>query len=319
MKNRSILLFLILFSNFKSQSQCAAILPFTQKAMVDIHDIYQFTFLNKKPKNKLDTLVLQALYPGMIVDSNYYDWNNDNEKTRSLYERIKMKQLIDEIGQLKTSGAFLILNLPYLIPFKMQDDLTPLTSLVSNISHYGSATTINKYFLNNIVSNKIAPKEFERLVILKSIPLRKSKFTQIKYCKRLEGEALELYNMKQENPQPYDSLIEQVINKYLNKYHHISKLLYFPDSIMIEILQLPFTHDAQWDHCVPKVSADNGISHDRLGVIIQIGKDEFDQNKYIQRVYTLEKNNQTGQSIVEKEFSVAFISRTRRQCEGQDE
>ena len=319
MKNRCILLFLFLFINTKSQSQCQAILPFTQKAMVDIHDIYQFTFLNKNPKNKLDTLVLQALYPGMIVDSNYYEWQDDSKKIRSLSERIKMKELIDEIGRLKTAEAFLILNLPYLIDFKMQDDLTPLTSLVGNISHYGGATAINKYFLNNSISNKLASLEFEKAVIIKSIPLRKSKFTQIKYCKRLEGEALELYNMKQVNPRPYDSSIEQVIHKYLNKYPHISNLLYFPDSIMIEILQLPFTHDAQWDNCVPKVSADNGISHDRLGVIIQIGKDEFDQNKYIQRVYTLEKNNQTGQSIIEKEFSVDFISRTRRQCEGEDE
>jgi hypothetical protein len=71
---------------------------------------YQFTFLNKTPKNKLDSLVQQAMFPPQKIDSNYYDWNNLDARVVEVIDPIKMHAIVDAIGALQTPEAFVILN-----------------------------------------------------------------------------------------------------------------------------------------------------------------------------------------------------------------
>jgi hypothetical protein len=61
-------LFIFLLAATQANAQCEAILPFSESAMKDIRDVYQFQFLHKKPQNKLDTLV----YSGGFVQ--FYIW-----------------------------------------------------------------------------------------------------------------------------------------------------------------------------------------------------------------------------------------------------
>lgn len=314
---RFALFIILLFLSQKSMAQCQAILPFTEKSAQEIHDIYQFTFLHRQPQNKLDSLVLQIMHPAMVVDSNYFDWNNTQPQVRSVVDRIKMNSLIDAIGALKTPEAFLLLNLAYMLPVQAQDDLTPLNSLCANISHYGGPIAINKYFLNHAVSQKLAFPEFSNQVILKSMPLRKTLLKNIKYCKPLQGDARILYEMSLTDPAPYDSAIEKVLNKYFNHYPNLPSL-YYRDSIMIEILQLPTTRDAIWDDCIPQVAAENGTFWNKLGVIISVGRDLNNQEVYIQRVYEVQNNVRKGQKIVGTKFSADFVTSVRKQCAGDE-
>jgi hypothetical protein len=317
LKKGSVLFFFICCAKI-SFAQCQAILPFTEKAMEEIYDVYQFTFLHKKPQNKLDSLVLQIMNPQIIIDSNYFDWNYTSPQTRALVDRLQQYKIIDQIGALKTNEAFLLLHLHYLLPFKMEDDSSPLATFCSNIAYYGGPMIINKYYLQNAISTQLAFPEFTNAVVAKSLLMLKAKLKGINYCKPLQGEARSLYEMSLTNPTPYDSTIETVMDKYFNHYAN-AKNYYSRDSILMEIYQLPFTHDVIWDDCIAKVASEDGIAYDKLGVIINVGKDMYNQNIYIQRVYEVKNDRINGQKIVSKTYFADFVSQVRRQCAGIDE
>jgi hypothetical protein len=318
-----VLLFCLqLLINITTHAQCQATLPFKESSMADITDVYQFTFLHKTPQNKLDSLVQQLINPHLVIDSNYFDWNSTTKQVRSVLDIMQYNKLIDDIGALQSKEAFVLLSMPYMIPFKMQDDLSPFNSMCSNIQYYGGGNALNKYFLNNAVSTKLNYTDFHNAVILKTLPLRKKYFKGITYCKRLEGEAWQLYEMQQTNPAPYDSVYINMLSKYFTQNQlikHLSANHYYPlDSVMIDVLQHPLTVDAQWDNCVPKASIDDGKSYYKLGVIIHVGTDNHAQKKYIQRVYEIENDVAKGQRIVQITWDLDFVSRIRRQCNGEE-
>lgn len=314
----AIYILLFLCYSFAVEAQCSAIKPFSVKAMDEITDIYQLTFLHKDPKNKLDSLVKQAMYPALVIDSALFDWKKDGTKPVKSIDRIKFARVVDEIGKLKTKEAFLILNLQHMLPFKMQDDMTLYATFCNNVAYFGAIDAINKYFLNNAISTKLARPEFENKVMVKAIALREQYFKGITYCKPLVGEARVLYEMQQFNVNPYDSVIEKTITKYLNLYPNIPS--YFNhDSILLEVVQLPFVHDAQLDNCVQKAVSDEYPPPLQLGVIIHVGQDEFNQKKFIQRVYGIGRDQQRNSILLPTRYDADFVSRTRRQCEGIDE
>jgi hypothetical protein len=313
MKKYTVLL--ILFISSKIFAQCEAILPFTEKSMEEIHDVYQFTFLHKIPQNKLDSLVLQVMYPNMVIDSNYYDWNSTYPRVVSLIDRINMLKITDAIGALQTKEAFLILNLNYILPFKMGDDMSPYTSFCSTINYYGGPMALNKYFLNKEIpiTEKLAFPEFNNAVALKCIPLREKYFKGITYCKPLQGDTAALYEMNKINPAPFDSMVENIFNKYCNK-NAKQKLYYSRDSITMEVFQLPYFVDAIWDDCVPQIISPQNASTHQLGVLFRL-----DNDRAIIRVYTIANSMLSGQKIIAKQFNADFVSRTRRKCENYDE
>ncbi|HAD34391.1 MAG TPA: hypothetical protein DCF44_07820 [Chitinophagaceae bacterium] len=309
---------ILLLAAKQAAAQCEAVLPFKESSVTDIQDVYQFKFLSKNPQNKLDTLVYQLMHPGIVIDSNYYDWNNLSPQIRPVVDRIKMLEIVNDIGAMRSKEAFLLLNLSYMIPFKMQDDMNLFTNLCYTLTEYGSAKALNRYFLNNAVSTKLGQIEFKQAVILKSKPMRLKMFKGITYCKPLQGDARVLYEMSREDPKPYDDAVEAIFAKYMNK--HTSMKSYFPiDSITLEVYQLPFFVDAIWDNCVPKVESSNGVNQLRLGVIFNVHKESVTEPTYIQRVYIINNSLAKGQILVDKVFDPNFVSRTRKQCEGYDD
>ncbi len=311
-----IFFFTLMGSCNHSFSQCKAVLPFTENAKQEITDVYQFTFLHKVPQNKLDSLVKQAMYPQMIIDSAYYECSNI--APRKTIDRIQYRKIVDHIGKLKTKEAFLILNLYSMLPFQMQDDLTLFATFCSNINYFDATQVINKYYLKNTVNTKLPKLEFDNAVMAKAKVLRKQMFNGINYCQPLTGESRMLFEMQQYNPSAYDSTIQYTIAKYLNHYPNVPG--YFElDSVMIDMLQLPFVHDAQWDNCVTKVASEPYSPPLKLGVIIEVGIDEFNQKKYIQRVYAVGKDKNRNSILLTINYDLDFVSRTRRQCEGIEE
>ncbi len=316
MRKYSFLVFLFISS--KIFAQCEAILPFTEKSMEQIHDVYQFTFLHKEPQNKLDSLVLQLMYPSRVIDSNYFDWNYSSPRVQSVIDLFNYRKVLDELALLKTNEAFLILHLYYLIPSKIHDDLNPFLTFCANINYFGGAVAINKHYLKNAISTDLGFTEFNHAVFERSLPLLNEKIKGIKYCKPLQGDAALLHEMKQSDPAPYDSAIEQILNKYLNRLPN-QKTYFSMDSIIMEVFQLPTFADAIWDNCIAQVASPDGNSYYQLGVIFNIGKDRDNQNKYLQRVYTVQNSQSNGQILVDKRFHADFVSLTRRKCEGYDE
>ncbi len=299
-------------------AQCKAIIPFTERDMEQITDVYQFTFLHKNPQNKLDSLVIQAMYPTMIIDSNYYDWNSNFPRMVSRIDLYNFRKIVDDIGKLQTKEAFLILNLGYMLPFKTQGDLSPFTTFCNNLNYYGATDAINKYYLQDSISYNLSRSTFDNEVLAKALPMRKQLFKDIKYCQALTGNDRYLYEMQLHNSSYYDSVIERIVSKYLNHYPNLPG--YFElDSVMLEILQLPFVHDAQWDNCVVKVADENHVPPYQLGVIIVVDKDAYKQNIYIQRVYAVAKDSKRYSYLLPTKYDVDFVGRTRRQCEGEYE
>lgn len=291
-------------------SQCEAILPLTDTAMQYIGDPYQLTFIHKQPINRLDSLVMQLVHPPMKIDSNYYDWNNTQGQIRPVYDVEKIIKINDSIGQLKTDEALCILSLPYMAWMDMRGDLTPMNSFVSIIRMYGGAVAINKHYLNNAISTKLALQEFEIELCKKTIDIRKKCLRNIKYCKPLTGDAWLLYSMQQVNPDYYDSEIKKILGKYIA--HQSEAHRYQPDSIMIEILRLPFVRDADWDTELEKTIKSH--TADKLGVII----DDEEKGYAIERVYTIEINLSGNAKYKNAEYGIRFLETTRQQREKEE-
>jgi hypothetical protein len=255
------------------------------------------------------------MYPAMIVDSNYYDWNYTSPQVVTLIDRINMLKITDAIGALQTKEAFLILNLNYILPFKMGDDMSPYTSFCSTINYYGGPMALNKYFLNKEIpiTEKLAFPEFNNAVALKCKLLLEKYLKGITYCKPLQGDTAVLYEMNKINPAPFDSMVENIFNKNCNK-NAKQKLYYSRDSITMEVFQLPYFVDAIWDDCVPQIISPQNASTHQLGVLFRL-----DNDRAIIRVYTIANSMLSGQKIIAKQFNADFVSRTRRKCEGIDE
>lgn len=302
--------FLALFSGIKLSAQCEAILPFTQESMKDIHDVYQFTFLNKTPKNKLDSLVHQAMFPPKKIDSNYYDWNNLDARVVEVIDPIKMHAIVDAIGSLQTPEAFVILNLYWLLDIKDQGDLNLFSTFCANIHYFGGAVAINKYYLNSSVSLELKYTPFHSEVFVKCLPLREKYFKDIFYCKRLQGDAMVMYEMSKTDPKPYDQIIEKILYHYLETMDPDTTQL-FRDSVLIALNQWPIIHDALWDDCNPTPKSDTN----RLGVYFRSKEPHTGEEISILRVYTLVTNSSGHQSLVNIAYSPNFISQTRQHCE----
>lgn len=308
-------LFIFLLAATQANAQCEAILPFSESAMKDIRDVYQFQFLHKKPQNKLDTLVYQIMHPAMVIDSNYYDWNMLYPQVRHVVDRIKMTGLVNDIGALRSQDAFVLLSLSSMIPFKVQDDMNPFTEFCYTVTNYGGNVALNKYFLDSAVSTNLSYTEFNNAVILKSKPLRSAMFKGITYCKPLEGDAHIMYEMSKVDPKPYDDAVEAIFAKYMNKHPTMNN--YFSiDSITMEVYQLPFFVDAIWDNCILLVDQLDGVKRLKLGVIFKVGTSE---PSYIQRVYSINNSLERGQELVGKVFHPNFVSQIRQECEAHDE
>ncbi|MFZ4753534.1 MAG: hypothetical protein ACOYLG_09335 [Chitinophagaceae bacterium] len=302
--------FLAVFSGLKLGAQCEAILPFTQESMKDIHDVYQFTFLNKIPKNKLDSLVHQAMFPPKKIDSNYYDWNNLNARIVEVIDPLKMYAIVDAIGALQTPEAFVILNLYGLLDMKNQGDLSLFSTFCANIHYFGGAVVINKYYLNSSVSVELKYTPFHSEVFVKCLPLREKYFKDILYCKRLQGDAMVMYEMSKIDPKPYDQIIEKILNQYLETIDPDRTQL-FRDSVLIALNQLPVIHDATWDDCNTSTKSDTN----RLGVYFRSKEPRTGEEISILRVYTLDMNSSGRPKLVNMVYSPNFISQTRLRCE----
>jgi hypothetical protein len=313
--------YLVLRSS-SSHAQCQAILPFTENSMEHISDVYQFTFLHKQPQNKLDSLVQQLINPHLVIDSNYFDWNYNAPQIRSVLDLVQYRKLMDDIGRLKSKEAFVLLSMPYMIPFKVQDDLSPFNTMCYHIQYYGGGNALNKYFLNDEVSVQLNYTDFHNAVILKTKALRNKYFKDVTYCKKLEGDAWRMYEMQQTNPAPYDSVYINILSKYFTQNRLIKNLgmntVYALDSVMIDVLQHPLTVDAMWDDCLPRLNTDNAITNYMLGIIVHVGTDINGQKKYIQRVYEVENDPRRGQRILQIFWDLDFVSHTRRLCNGKE-
>lgn len=308
------ILFILMLATTQATAQCEAILPFTEASMKDIHDVYQFQFLHKKPQNKLDTMVYQMMHPAMVIDSSYYDWNMLYPQVRNVVDRIKMVKLVNDIGAMRSQEAFVLLSLSYMMPFKVQDDMNPYTSFCYTLTQYGGAKALNMYYLNGAVDTNLPYPEFNNTVVLKSIPLRSAMFKDIRYCKPLEGDARFYYEMSKVDPKPYDDAMEAIFAKYMNK-HATMKSYFSIDSITMEVYQLPFFVDAIWDNCVPKVGAPDGVNQEQLGVIFKV---DTPVTRFIERVYIINNSLEKGQVLVDKVFQPNFVSRMRQKCEVYD-
>jgi len=301
---------LTVFSGIKLNAQCEAVLPFTHESMKDIQDVYQFTFLNKSPKNKLDSLVRQAMFTPKKIDSNYSDWNNLDARIVEVIDPLKMYAIVDAIGALRTPEAFVILNLYGLLDMKGQGDLSLFSTFCANIHYYGGAAAINKYFLDSSVSHELKYTPFHSEVFLKSLPLRQKFFKNIFYCKRLQGDAMLMYEMSKMNPKPFDEIIEKILLHYLGSMEPDTTQL-FRDSVLIALNQLPVVHDATWDDCNNAFKSDTN----RLGDYFRSKDPQSGEEISMLRVYTLVANSSGQQQLVDISFSPDFISQTRQRCE----
>jgi hypothetical protein len=316
---------LICFCHCNAFAQCKARPTISPKMVQEVNDVFQFTFLHYPPINRLDTLVCQLNYPIRVLDSSFFNWPKNNEKARSNIDVFNATKVIDAIGQQKAKEAFFILQLPYyyseysmLRNMHKADDLSPFNGMLSNLQYYNGGDVLNTYFLNNSVSKKLPKQKFEEAVVKKCKAIRNNYIKDLQYCVPLQGEDYQLAMMKKENPAACDSAVLKIIRKYINN-NPTQKSYYSMDSIMIEVHQLEKVIDAQNDNCVAQVVADDGCSYTRLGVIYHTSFDFITQQKiYIMRVYTIKNNPRFGQEILGADWSVDFISRTRKQCNDEE-
>ncbi len=329
-KTLPVIILLYLFSS-KGYGQCEAILPVTDSAMQYIDDPYQLTFLHKVPVNRLDSLMERLLNTPMIIDSNYFDWNYTQPRIRPVHDFEKLHKIVDSIGQLKTDEALCILCLPFMLTLKVYDDLKPINRLTGIFGMHGAAAAINKYYLDNQVSTQLAFPEFQNEVYSKTIEIRGTRFRHLTYCKPLTGDALLLYTMQQVNPGGYDHKIKEIIEKYLSHQH--SGHSYEPDSIMIEILQLPFVTDAEWDTGLEKnlnkppmtatkdkqtgynFTNDSVHSVNQLGVIIN----DNEKGYSMERIYRVLITHSGFAYYSGAEYGIRFIENVRQQLEKEEE
>lgn len=286
--------------------QCKEVKVFHEKAMGEIHDLYQLTFLHKTPRTKLDTLVHELMYPNYILDSIYYDWSYHTPSLHSVIDRIRWDSLMNQLGALRSPEVFVLLNLPFLAPPSMMDDLSLFDSFLSNIRYQGSSFILNKYFLNNKVSIQLAFPEFETEVMRACHSIQEKYFKKVTYCIPLEGDALRWYEMSLTDPTPYDNSIQKAIKRCLN---HPGQASFSKDSILLEVLKIPGIYDYVWGLS----SLDSKWQYDSLGVMICVGEDLWKQRGYVERVYLIQTllSNGWQQNAVTPFYSLDFIQRNR--------
>lgn len=313
------ILFSILW--FNAKSQCKTVKPFSPSTVNEINFIYQLTFLQYPPQNKLDSLVCALTYPMYVLDSAYYAWPSPETKIRSAIDYFNWSKVIEEIGRTKQPEACFLLMLPYFCAEQVSfgnhhriEDLSPFNSLMSSLPYYSASKVLNTYFLNHSVNESLPKDRFENEVILQCKKKWSNQFKQIHYCIPLEGDEYALAEMEKENPSACDSAILPIIHKYIHKQSSMHGS-YSMDSILIDVNQLIQLIDVETDQCIPKVVGDDHITYTELGVIYHISEDFITkQKKYIERVYTISNHPERGQWISNIRYQPNFIAHIRQTC-----
>ncbi len=110
----------------------------------DVGWFEQFTFVHKKPVNKVDSWVQKVRPFGK------YDYR-------------QMVGFIDELGAIRSKESYALLFFMCFQPMIIKH-ITAYNSLAGSIGHFGGYKVMNKYYLNNAVSTKLSAKDFEKEV-----------------------------------------------------------------------------------------------------------------------------------------------------------
>jgi hypothetical protein len=309
----------------RSAKLCEAIVPFTDSAVSDIRDVFQFTFLHYPPQNRFDTLVYQLNYPNYVLDSSYFAWPAEGKKVLSTIDIFNCPKLLRDIAKYKNAEAFTILYLPfifktnsYLREMHVADDLSPFNHMIAAVEYFDATKLLNEFFLENAVDTRLPRTKFDGRVLALCEKQRPRLLKDLQYCKPLKGDAYSLAAMQQIDASACDSAILPIIRSHLNKYPS-QKSLYRLDSIMLDIFQLPLVQDAQDDACTRDKARKQGADTTSIGVIYDAGKEFMTEQKlFVLRVYTLVNDSVNGQRIASVDYSNNFISKTRQACEGKE-
>ena len=223
------LLFIFSCSTTISYAWCKEPVQVTRETINDMADIWQFTFLHRVPKNKLDSFVK------LLMETN--------QNTPAYAESIT-----DAIGLLRTNDAFCLLYfccmgrwiIKDMAPFDKQSDL---------VARYGHKA-LNKYFLNYNVNESLPVRAFNEEVMR----LCALKNPVCYYCPQFPAE-ITLEEMKKIKTKKYD---EQVIRIIRNNSDKTQGKLPRRESdlgqaIKRQAMQLHFVEDCFWDVCGGKI------------------------------------------------------------------
>lgn len=113
----------------------------------DIGWFYQFTFIHKPPRNKVDELVLQ-LKPFMSSSAHF-----------------NLSQWIESLGAIRSKESYALLYLLCCQPMQIKH-ITAFNSLAGSVQALNGFKVLNKYYLNNEVNSKLPKQEFDRAVVV---------------------------------------------------------------------------------------------------------------------------------------------------------
>ena len=242
-------LWLTLVGSIDAAGQCKEPVPLNAVSINDVATVYQFTFLHRVPKNKLDEYVAELTRTNIKHIINY-------------------SAVLNTIGQLKSYEAFCFL---YFCCMGRQviDDLTPFDWQSGLVQQHGGHYVLNKYFLKNRVDDKLPEADFKREVMR----LCAAKQAKAYYCSALSRD-LTLDEMKQVNTKKYDRQIISII-----KENSAAGDPYRIDSIMKQTMRLDFVEDCIWDGCYAKIAIYPTFYH--YGVIMNIEGNRVERCYYI--------------------------------------
>lgn len=148
----------------KQAAQCQQPVLFSESTLNQIQNPYQFNFLHKISKNKVDSLVNVLLTP----------------VSKSL---INDAELIEAIAKTKTKEAFELLYVACIRPTNT-NDLNLYAMLADKIVRHGGHRLLNNYFFNCRVQSSLPDVEFRSEVM----KLCKKKKCKIYFCNQLPKE-----------------------------------------------------------------------------------------------------------------------------------
>ncbi|MBI1307241.1 MAG: hypothetical protein GC181_11615 [Bacteroidetes bacterium] len=234
--------------NKKEYHDYDTIMVLNDSLAMTLESPYEFVFLNAAPKNTLDSIVETILF--------------------AQKDSLSCVKLVDELGALQTPESYCLLYTACCRPY-IVDDLNLYTQFVAIVTFYNGYSVLNKYYLNNKISEATDSREFAEAVMQEC--RKKEPSCEIMRNTLTLEEAL-ILAMSELNVSKTDKKIKRIIRKHCKIHKHGKDTSFYHalNNILLDVQKLDNVLDTYYDYCTIKIAIYPGTT--TLGVMIETEK-----------------------------------------------
>lgn len=214
-------------TTFSEEVPCSIPMRITPENIYAVHNPYELTFLHKTPVNATDTLVFMLL--------NYH-----------FPTAAEAVSLLEKVFSKPDAEAYKFLYMCCAVSPKSDIQNNLFHSISNHVGIWGGFRCMNRYYLNNAVSEQLPEWTFREEVLKHCLP----RMPEMYYCHQYTIQELYANAMKDIDPGKYDREIVRIIHRNSRPEASVNR----GQRIAEEVLQLPFVTDVLWDGCYEKLA-----------------------------------------------------------------